>query len=348
MDQHLAAVLPSRGASFIIKERPTPLPGPNEILIEVEAIALNPIDYIQRKRGFPPIKYPAILGSDIAGIVVAVGSGISSDVPKPGTRVAAYAPSFFMKGAVDYGAFQKRVLVPSENAVPLPENMTVNEASVIPMAAQTAWSGLMQMGITRNMTFTATDKKGILVWGAGSSVGCAVVQIARIIGFTVYATASKKHHAYLEGLGASKMFEYQDKDVVANVVNAGKEDGVTVDMAYLAAGDLMPCIKILRKLKGNVTAKVAMAPFQLTMLWWKLFPNWMSTSVKFVTPPADETERRHFFDFVFRVWLKDKLATGEFVSSPKIRVIGGGLASAENALEEFQVGLSGEKLVIEM
>ena len=137
MSEHLAAVLPSKGEPFEITNRPTPQPGPNELLIEVHAIALNPIDYYMRDFGFAIASYPAIPGSDIAGTVLSTGSAVASDAPKKGARVTAFAPCFFKQGAPDYGAFQKRVLVPAENAVELPESMSFSEATLLPMAAVT-------------------------------------------------------------------------------------------------------------------------------------------------------------------------------------------------------------------
>jgi NADPH:quinone reductase-like Zn-dependent oxidoreductase len=131
--QHLAAISPSKGSTLEVTNRPTPTPGPNKLLIEVKSIALNPIDFYQRDYGFPPIThYPAVLGSDIAGTVISAGSSVASDAPQPGTRVAAFAPCFFVQGSPDYAALQTRVLVPAVNAVPLPPGMSFNKAALLP------------------------------------------------------------------------------------------------------------------------------------------------------------------------------------------------------------------------
>src|SRR5437764_1056724 len=67
---HQAAILPQKGGPLSVGERATPEPGPNEVLIEVKAVALNPVDYFQRDFGMPPVPvYPAVIGSDSAGIV---------------------------------------------------------------------------------------------------------------------------------------------------------------------------------------------------------------------------------------------------------------------------------------
>lgn len=345
---HKAAILKKKNTPFVVEQRPTPAPGPKELLIEIKSIALNPIDYLQRSMGFPKINYPAILGSDIAGVVVAVGDAVSSDAPKVGQRVVAYAPSFFVQGKADYGALQEKALVPAENAVAIPDSMSFNDASVMPMAVQTAWGGWRNIGVSFDTKHTPADKMGVLVWGAGGSVGTGALQTAKHMGFYVYATASARQHEHLKSLGAHRMFDYKDKDVTAQIIAAAKEDGVTIDTAYIGVGDYRPSLEILKALKGSGAAKVASAPFSFGMLWWKLFPHWRSTELKFVTPPEGEAAQREFFHFVFGVYLKQALPSGEYKPATKVRVVPGGLEAAETAVFEFKQGVSGVKLVLEV
>ena len=346
--QHLAAMLPSRRKPFVIQQRPTPTPGADEYLIEVKAIALNPIDYAQRAYGFPAINFPAIIGSDIAGTVLAVGSAVAAEAPQVGARVVAYAPSFFEKGAPNYGAFQTRALIPAENVAPLPDNISFNEGSVLPMATQTAWAGYNQLGIPFDLGYRAPAVTGVLIWGASSSVGCAAVQIGKILGFRVYATASKKNHAYLTTLGAHKLFDYSDKNVVANIVQAARADGVSLSMAFLATGDLAPCVAAVQQLKGSEAARIVCAPFKPGLLLWKIFPRFKGVTAQFVVSPSGRQERAAFFGFVFRHWLKEKLASGEVVPSPKVRVVNGGLQALEKSVGEFKKGVTAAKLVLEV
>ena len=343
--QHLAAILPSKAAGALeISQRPTPTPGPDDLLIEVKSIALNPIDYYQRDMGFPPLDhYPTVLGSDIGGTVISVGSSVPSDAPKPGTRVAAFAPCFFTKGLADYGAFQTRVLVPATNATPLPSHISFNEASLLPMAVGTAWSGCYSAGVPRDTAYTPQDKKGILVWGGASSVGSAMIQVAKSMGFIVYATASEKHHEYLKTLGASKLFDYKSETVVEDIIKAAKADGVTIQTGLDTAGQVKSCLDILKEFKGSETAKLATAvPPPEDM------PTVEGVEVKFVVAPQDEKERTEHFHYCFGVWLKEKLEKEEFVPSPKVKVVEGGLESINKGLDELKKGVSGVKLVIEV
>ena len=343
-NQHLAAILQSKAAGVLeIIHRPTPTPGPHDILIQVKSIALNPVNHFQRDHGFPPIeRYPTVIGSDIAGTVISVGSSVPSDAPKPGARVAAFAPTFYMSGLPDYGAFQTCVLVPAVNVVPLPAKVSFNEGSLLPMAVMTAWNGWYTIGLAHDTAYTAKDKQGMLVWGGASSVGSAAVQVAKLMGFHVYVTASEKHHEYLKGLGASKVFDYKRKDVVEDIVKAAKADGVSLQRGYNAAGELKPCLDVLKEFKGTGVAKLASA-----VLVPEDAPKEEGVEAKFVLPPSGQ-ERIEYNQFVFTVWLKEKLETGEFVPSPKIQVIEGGLESINKGLDALKEGVSGVKLVLEV
>jgi NADPH:quinone reductase-like Zn-dependent oxidoreductase len=73
------------------------------------------------------------------------------------------APCFFVKGAPNYGTFQTRVLVAAANVASLPDGTSFKEASLLPMAVATAWSGWYSIGLPRDTTYTAADKKGMLV-----------------------------------------------------------------------------------------------------------------------------------------------------------------------------------------
>jgi NADPH:quinone reductase-like Zn-dependent oxidoreductase len=343
-DHHLAAILPSKGSSLPLTQRKTPTPGPNELLIKVHSIALNPIDHFQRDHGFAITSYPAIIGSDIAGTILSIGPSVPSDTSyKPGTRVAAFAPCFFMHGDPDYGALQTHVIVPAVNTVPIPDDLDFTSASLLLMAVITVWSGWYSIGLKRNTSLAVSDKKGMLVWGGASSIGSAALQVAKLMGFYVYTTASQKHHAYLQELGATKVFEYKDDDVVAQIVAAAKEDGVTIQIAYDAVGQLKACLEVLKEFKGEGIAKVASGvPLSSDS------PTADGVEVRFVAAPLDERERTEHLRFVFGIWLKEKLENKEFVPSPKIRLIEGSLGSANKALDELKKGVSGLKLVLEV
>jgi NADPH:quinone reductase-like Zn-dependent oxidoreductase len=136
-----------------------PDPGPNEILIEVKAVAINPVDYYQRDFGFPPIpNYPTVIGSDVAGIVAKVGSGVSTGLA-PATRVIAFASGFYHDGSPDYGAFQKYVLAQAEGVIALPEDLSFEEGAVFPLAVLTALTAWTTIGISLDTRYTPQTGK---------------------------------------------------------------------------------------------------------------------------------------------------------------------------------------------
>ncbi|KAL1984493.1 hypothetical protein VTN96DRAFT_9092 [Rasamsonia emersonii] len=270
------------------------------------------------------------------GVVVSVGSEVPADAPQPGTRVAAFAPSFQYKGAADYGAFQERVLVPFNSVVALPDAISFPEASTLPMAVQTSWAGWYMLGVPVDTQYAPEDKNGVLIWGGSSSIGTAAIQTARSLGLVVYATASSQHHEYLKSLGASKVFDYKAENVEETIVKAVKDDGVSVQMGFLATGPLKP-------LNADGGATLASAP-----LLPQEYPQVDGVTVKFITLPFDEKDRGEYTRQMFHGWLRARLASGEYIPSPRVRVLDGGLGALRSGLDVLEQGVSAEKLVVEV
>ena len=339
---HTAAMATGQGQPLSVESRPTPKPQYDEILIEVRNVALNPVDYIQRDQGFMVAQWPSVLGSDIAGTVVSTGPGVPADSPfQPGARVAGFASAFYKKGAPDYGGLQQRVVVPTANLAPLPDGWSFEQGALLGMAVGTTFAALHTLGIPRDTQHAPADKKVLLVWGASSSMGAAMVQVATLMGFVVYATASPKHHAMVKKLGAAKVFDYKEADVVEQIVAAAQADGAAIDQGYAAVpGSQEPSTQVLVRAKGVEKARLASAPQGVESV--------PGVDVAFTLPPADEAARQEYYGWVFNTWLPAKLQSGEFVPSPNIRKVEGGLAKANEALEILKGGVSGEKLVLDV
>lgn len=340
--EHDAAILPQPGGPLSVGKRPTPEPGPNEVLIEVKAVALNPCDYYQRDHGMPPVRiYPAVLGSDIAGVVTKLGSNVTT-VPGPGSRVIAFASSFYQNGSPDHGAFQKFTLAQSELVTPLPDDLSFEEGAVFPMGVVTALTAWTSIGIPLNTRYTPADKQAVLIWGASSSVGTFAVQSAKALGFTVYATASPSHHDLVKKLGADAVFDYKASNVVSQIISTVKKDGVQLHTAHcVVVGALQPTLDILRETKGDVPAKVAHSP-----VLPEGHPTLDNTQIIFNFPSMDEVIRsKHFYE-VFHGWLDSGLKSGEIIPSPNIQIEGGGLGGVHAALDKLKRGVSGTKIVV--
>ncbi|KAK4935032.1 hypothetical protein LTR10_023844 [Elasticomyces elasticus] len=340
--KHLAAILPQKGGPLSVEERSTPEPGPNEVLIEVKAVALNPVDYYQRDHGFPPVPiYPAVIGSDVAGIIAKVGSNVTT-APAPGSRAIALATSFYFNGSPDHGAFQKYVLAQSEAVIALPDALSFEEGAVFPLAVMTALTAWTTVGIPLDTKYTPQDKQAVLIWGAASSVGTFAVQSAKSLGFTTYATASPKHHDYLKKLGAHAVFDYNTSDVVSQIVDAVKQDGVKLHTAHcVVTGGLQPTLDVLRETKGNAAAKVAHSPVLPPD-----HPTLDNTEITFNFPSMDKAIRDKHMYQCFHGWLQDGLKSGSVVPSPSIQVEDGGLEGLNPALDKLRAGVSGTKIVV--
>ncbi|KAJ5619165.1 hypothetical protein N7510_003149 [Penicillium lagena] len=297
--------------------------------------------------GFPLIEqYPSIVSSDVGGVVASIGSEVQSTSLKPGVRVVALASSFYYKGSPNYGALQRYVLVRAECVTVLPDALSFVEGSVFPLAVFTAWNGWNFTGVPlAPLSAPAGAKKEVvLVWGASTSVGTIAVQAAKVMGYTVYATASAQHHDYIKSLGATRMFDYKAEDVGSQIKNAAKEDGVDITKGYLAQGDQQLVVDLMNELKGQeARAKLAIAPLVDTEL---KPPETVETT--FVRPPEDLAERNQWSSWIFNVWLQENLAGGSLVPSPKIKVVEGGLESANKALDELRAGVSCLKIVVQL
>jgi NADPH:quinone reductase-like Zn-dependent oxidoreductase len=219
---------------------PDPVAAPNEVLVRVRACALNHLDIWTRK-GMPGVKVPLphISGCDISGEVAGFGSivtRIKSGQPvviSPGISCGQCVQclsgrdnlcrSYEIIGGyrID-GGYAEYVKVPEVNVLPLPEGTTFEAAAAIPLTFLTAWNMLVTLAKVR----TGED---VLVMGAGSGVGSAAVQIAKLCGARVIATASTEDKlGRAKGLGADEGINYATQDLVAELRRLTGKRGVDV------------------------------------------------------------------------------------------------------------------------
>jgi NADPH:quinone reductase-like Zn-dependent oxidoreductase len=159
-------------------DTPRPVPKPNEILVQVHAAGLNPIDTMIPKGTFKRIlrfQLPATLGSDVAGVVVEVGSGVTRF--KPGDAVFA---SIFDLGT---GALAEGALVPENAAALKPANLDFVQAASIPMVGLTSWQAL------KDRAHLKPGQKVFIPAGAGG-IGTFAIQLSRDLGAKVGTTTS--------------------------------------------------------------------------------------------------------------------------------------------------------------
>jgi NADPH:quinone reductase-like Zn-dependent oxidoreductase len=222
------------------RESPDPRPRADEALIEVKACALNHLD-IWIRRGLPGIKVklPHIGGCDIAGVVRETGELVDWITPgarvliNPGTSCGHcqsclegadnLCPRYDIIGGYRRdGGLAELVAVPGANLIPMPENLDFNQAAALPLVFLTAW----HMLVARAQLKPGED---VLVHAAGSGVGSAAIQIARLIGARVIATASSEAKLQkARELGAHETINYREQDFAEQVKRLTDRKGVEV------------------------------------------------------------------------------------------------------------------------
>jgi NADPH:quinone reductase-like Zn-dependent oxidoreductase len=174
-----------------VQERPDPVPGPGEVLIDVTAAGINFADLMARIGMYPDApKPPCVVGYEVAGTVAAVGDGVS-DVAV-GERVAA--PTRF-------GGYAKRVVARADGVVTLPESLDFERAAAIPISYATAWEALIRAG-------NVQPGDRVLIHAAAGGVGIAATQIAKRHGAEVWGTASPAKHESIRGFGVDHPVDY--------------------------------------------------------------------------------------------------------------------------------------------
>ncbi len=234
-----AVVLPRHGGPEVLEaaEVADPTPAPGEVVVRVRAVALNHLDLWVR-RGLPTLKLdlPHVLGSDIAGTVEwsdTPGIEVGSDcLLAPGVSCMRcreclsgrdhHCRAYGIFGEHRWGGYAERIRVPAVNVFPRPKRLSFAEAAAVPLVFQTAW----QMLVTRAQI---RPDEWVLVHAAGSGVGSAAVQIAKMRGAVVIATArgERKLLAARE-LGADHAIDYEKQDFLAEVKRLTGKRGVDV------------------------------------------------------------------------------------------------------------------------
>jgi NADPH:quinone reductase-like Zn-dependent oxidoreductase len=189
------------GADHIaFAETPRPTPKPDELLIQVHAAGLNPIDCMIPKGMFKPIlrfRLPAILGSDLAGVVVETGNRVTRF--KPGDAIFA---SIFDLGT---GALGEFALVPECAAALKPPNLDFVQAASIPMVGLTSWQALKERAHLK------PGNKVFIPAGSGG-IGTFAIQLAKYLGAKVGTTTSTGNVDLVRSLGADEVIDYKKQE----------------------------------------------------------------------------------------------------------------------------------------
>lgn len=198
-------------ANMTLEEIETPTPKSGEILVEVHAVGLNPVDYKTATGGNPAWTYPHILAVDVAGTVAALGEGVTQW--NIGDRVVYHGD--FTKN----GGYAEFAITTAHSVSRIPESISYEEAVSLPCAGYTAYQALFRKLPLNNV-------KTIMIHGGAGGVGGFGVQLAKLAGLEVFSTASSHNHEYVKSLGADHVFDYREEDVTAKVMELTNGRGV--------------------------------------------------------------------------------------------------------------------------
>lgn len=384
---------PKNQAAWIVAKKAVPLkvgdapytaPGTGQIVVRNGAVGINPFDWVLEYQGAilaSHLKYPMVLGVDVAGTVVEVGPDVTRF--KVGDRVAGNAASVAKESNNPAeGAFQLYTVTRQHMVAPIPDHITDEQAAVLGLGIGTAAYGLFhnnylgldmpQVPPPPNPQPGKKYPRAIIVTGGASSVGSCAVQLAASAGYEVLSTSSPKNFAYVKGLGASQVFDYDSSTLVADLVRAleGRElAGAFTVGAYadqvcaavmkerLSQTPELPTRKFVAlagsarlspdKIKGFL-GPYRMISGMMAMMGKNAISKMLTgVEVKFImivgAIDPESCVSRIYLDF-----LGPALASGQFVPAPPPLVVGRGLDKINEALERNQKGVSAKKIVVSL
>jgi NADPH:quinone reductase-like Zn-dependent oxidoreductase len=240
------------------EDAPDPEPGPAEVLIQVRAASLNRLDLWVRA-GRPSVPKPRILGADGAGVDESGRRVVINPGIEHGDRISVI-------GEHMDGTHAELVAVPESNVYPIPDELSFEEAAAFPLVFETVY----RMLVTRAGLH---DGEWVLVWGVGSGIGTASLQLAKALGGRVVATSSSD--AKLERakeLGADAVVNHESGDVVEAVKEATGGPGADVVIEHVGEATWQRSLQAVRPHGRIAVCGATTGPnpkAALHRIWWK-------------------------------------------------------------------------------
>src|SRR5271169_3406198 len=203
-----------------VRDAPDPEPGEGQVRIRVAAAGVNFADTLTRIGLYPDApKLPAVVGYEVAGTIDKLGPKANAAM---GSRVLAFTR---------FGGQSEAVVVPAQQAVPIPDDLSFEKAAAIPVVYTTAWLMLVWLGNVRR-------GEKVLVHAAAGGVGTAALQICRVKGADVIGTASRSKHARLNELGIAHVIDYTTQDFEPEVMRITSGRGVDIILDAVGGASL--------------------------------------------------------------------------------------------------------------
>src|SRR5580765_3382050 len=179
---------------------PSPRVGPNGVLVRVHASSVNPVDWKFRRgllAAVRPVVFPVIWGCDLSGVVKEIGPAVT--LFKPGDEVYGMKDGYVAK--TYRGTYAEYVVVPEKSLAAKPKSLSYEEAAAVPLAALTAWQAMIHQGKLK-------PGHRVLIHAGAGGMGVMAIQIAKVFGAYVAATASTRNQDLLRKLGADLAIDY--------------------------------------------------------------------------------------------------------------------------------------------
>ncbi|KAL3467756.1 chaperonin 10-like protein [Aspergillus heterothallicus] len=322
------------GVPGTIRSNPIPELQDHQVLLKAHAWAINPCDAFLQDNSLPFVEFPVILGQDVAGTVVAVGTNASTKFTK-GDRILGFS---FNNG------FSEDVVLDSNFAALIPNSISYPQATVFPLTITTASYGLFgkkYLGLPYPTLNPTALGKSVLIWGGSSSVGSNAIQLAKAAGLQVLTTCSPHNFDYVKRLGAEKTLDYNAPTVVEDI--AAELDTFSLPCAgiVVAAGDVSTACKVSLQSKHaiRVVSASAVKPGDAPK----------GVDAKMIYPDGDDMLGgfKETLAATFGGFLPEALKAGVYQVAPEPEVVStDGLEGIQGALDMMKKGVSGKKLVV--
>ncbi|KAH8736555.1 chaperonin 10-like protein [Ilyonectria robusta] len=325
-----------KGGPFALATVPKPTPEPTDVCIRIKAVALNPLDWKMMSRGEMVQNWPATFGLDASGVVEEVGDLVTAF--QPGDEVFALCGI----GGKTAG-FQEVVTVPQHFVAKKPQACAFEDVAALPICYLTAASAIL-FGLhvpIPHISPTAPGEpaptpRSLLVLGGASAVGGAAIQMLRsaLPEATILVTASLKHEKRLKWLGASKVVDRNSSSIVSDVTST-VPGGVDAILDCVTAAATHPEVfGALRRDGPRMYSQVFTG--QSVMV-----PDGVQSAVVF---------GRQVFEAPGG--LSAMAALGKLIDEKKYKfpvpttIVGKGWDAIETGLQQFEMGVSGQKLIV--
>ncbi|KAI5074096.1 hypothetical protein GOP47_0010057 [Adiantum capillus-veneris] len=255
---------------------PIPVPQRGEVLVKVESASVNPIDWKVQSgalKPFLPSKFPYIPGTDIAGEVVAVGSGVTT--LKKGDKV------FSWLGLGAGGSLAEFAIAPAKSTVQKPQEIASIEACCLPVAGLTALQSIRDYA---GIKVDGNSQANLLITGASGGVGLYAVQIAKLCGAHVTATCGARNMELIKNLGADEVVDYKSAEGAELRSPSGRAYDAVIHCTSgipwsTFSANLKPVAKVI-DLTPNIKSLATTALKKLAMCQQELVPYVLSAKAE--------------------------------------------------------------------